>query len=255
MSIAEKLKLIAENVQKVYEAGKAAGGGSGDGWYDEFWDEYQRNPTTGELGGKTDYRYMFYGSGWTNTTFKPKYNMAPTNASSMFYSADIKGDFAELLESLGVELDLSNCSSHSAIFNSADLITRLPELDMSKGDFSYSFGGMRRLQKIDKLIINDLGNQSWASAFTNDYKLEDLIIEGVIGKNGFNVQWCPLNHDSIVSIINALSTSTSGLSITLNKSSVNNAFGINVDDDTTYPEGSEYYNLRHSKDNWTINYI
>jgi hypothetical protein len=40
----------------------------------------------------------------------------------------------------------------------------------------------------------------------------------------------------------------------LSKAAVNNAFGIDVDDASTYPEGSEYYNLRYSKSNWTFNY-
>ena len=36
MSIAEKLTTVAENVPKVYEAGKKAE-------YDAFWDKYQNN--------------------------------------------------------------------------------------------------------------------------------------------------------------------------------------------------------------------
>lgn len=63
-----------------------------------------------------------------------------------------------------------------------------------------------------------------------------------------------LSKESITSIVNALSQTTSGLTITFSKTAVNNAFGINVDDPTTYPEGSEYYILRNSKSNWTFNY-
>lgn len=63
-----------------------------------------------------------------------------------------------------------------------------------------------------------------------------------------------LSKESITSIVNALSQTTSGLTITVSKTAVNNAFNINVDDPTTYPEGSEYYTLRNSKSNWTFNY-
>ena len=31
--------------------------------------------------------------------------------------------------------------------------------------------------------------------------------------------------------------------------------GININDETTYPVGSEFYTLRHSKDNWTFSYV
>lgn len=246
MSIAEKLTTIAENVQKVYEAGKSAGG---DSYYDEFWDSVQSN------GNKIDYRHAFYGPSWTESTFKPKYNMTVTNASSMFYSAKIRGDFSQILKSLGVILDLSACSSHGSMFNSADRITHLGEISLKFGSFSWTFGGMTNLIQL-KLIVNESGNQSISHAFDSCGNLEDLEIVGKIGYNGLNLQWSTkLSKASITSVINALSETTSGLSITLSKEAVNNAFGIDVEDDTTYPEGSEYYTLRHSKDNWTINYI
>ena len=60
MSIAEKLTTIAENEQKVYEAGKKS-------QYDEFWDTYQTN------GQRTNYTYAFSGLGWTDNLYKPKY--------------------------------------------------------------------------------------------------------------------------------------------------------------------------------------
>ena len=41
--------------------------------------------------------------------------------------------------------------------------------------------------------------------FINCTALEDLVIEGVIGNNGFSVQWSTkLSHDSLMSIMNAL---------------------------------------------------
>ena len=46
-----------------------------------------------------------------------------------------------------------------------------------------------------------------------------------------------------------LAEGVTGASITLSKTAVNNAFEIDVDDTTTYPEGSEFYVLRNSKNN------
>lgn len=60
MALEDKLIEIAENEQKVYEAGK-------DAYYDFFWDEFQKNGTL------TFYGNAFSGYGWTDEIFKPKY--------------------------------------------------------------------------------------------------------------------------------------------------------------------------------------
>ena len=58
MSLAEKITAIAENVPKVYEAGKQAE-------YDRYWDIKQDN------GNKQFYSYAFYY--WENEIYNPKY--------------------------------------------------------------------------------------------------------------------------------------------------------------------------------------
>ena len=100
------------------------------------------------------------------------------------------------------------------------------------------------------------GGKQYDNIFAGASALEEITITGTIGQNGFSISPCvKLSKDSIKSVINALSTTTSGLTVTLSKTAVNNAFGIDVDDTTTWAEGTEYYELRHSKDNWTISYI
>jgi hypothetical protein len=73
--------------------------------------------------------------------------------------------------------------------------------------------------------------------------------------NDLDMSACPLSKDSIISVITSLSASASGKTLKLKKTAVNTAFGMDVDDESTYPEGSEYYELRHSKDNWTFSYV
>lgn len=73
MSIAEKLTTIAENEQKVYDAGKKA-------QYDEFWDDYQKN------GAKTNYTRAFEGALWTDKTFNPKYDIIASAFQACFHS-------------------------------------------------------------------------------------------------------------------------------------------------------------------------
>lgn len=60
MSIADKLKTIAENEQKVFDAGKQAE-------YDAFWDIFQQN------GNRTSYDRCFEGNYWSNENYNPKY--------------------------------------------------------------------------------------------------------------------------------------------------------------------------------------
>ena len=76
MNIADKLTTIAENEQKVFDAGKQAE-------YDRFWDDFQNK------GGATGCAYMFYGTGaWNMDLYKPKYRFYATySAASMFQGA------------------------------------------------------------------------------------------------------------------------------------------------------------------------
>ena len=76
MSIAEKLQIVAENEQKVYEAGKKT-------QYDEFWDAFQ------DYGNKTNYANAF-GGYWNEKTLRPKYDIVPTNMY-MFTHMDARG--------------------------------------------------------------------------------------------------------------------------------------------------------------------
>ena len=109
MTIAEKLTQIAENEQKVYDAGyakgKAEGGSSyeqgvADGKqaeYDAFWDKFQN------YGNRRNYYYAFAwqqvaNEGWASDAYNPKYPIiadateagSPTAAQSIFhYSSKI----------------------------------------------------------------------------------------------------------------------------------------------------------------------
>ena len=64
--------------------------------------------------------------------------------------------------------------------------------------------------RIRKLVVNENTTYT-ASAFAAATKLEELNFEGVIGQSGLDVSPCTnLPHDSLMSIINALQTKTSG---------------------------------------------
>lgn len=237
MSISEKLTTIAQNEQKVYDAGKKS-------QYDEFWDEYQQN------GKRTDYRYAFAGEGWNEKAYTPKY---PITLSGSGVAAYIFSNC--MLEKIG-NIDMSKVTGNVAnVIRQNSLLTEIGEIVLNNNvtqvtNFFYSNG---KLITIKKLKFGTLTKCD--TAFYGNESLTNIIIEGVIAGN-INFQHSPLlSKESLISIINALSKSTSSLTVTFSKDAVNSAFGIDIDDETTYPEGSEYYTLRNTKSNWTFNYI
>lgn len=206
MSIAEKLTTIAENEQKVYDAGKQAE-------YDAFWDAYQ------DYGKRTDSRYFCSYYNFTPETFKPKYPIYPS--SYMFDQCTME---ISLIEK-GVKFNPTPNASVSLgyAFRGSD-ITEIPTIDVSKGNpLSYAFYNMPNLTKIEKLIVGE--NTQFSNTFGLSKNLTEIRFEGVIAYNNFNVSACvALSHDSLISIINALkdySTDTSGTTYTVILGSVN----------------------------------
>lgn len=201
MSIAEKLTTIAENIQGVFDAGKQAE-------YDAFWDGYQKS------GDRLSYTLAFTGEGWRVNTFKPKYDMTNiSNANGMFRQSDIAEDLVAILQDLGVSIDFSHSTDVTCLFYISKF-TRVGEIScVSAGNLNCTFMAMFNLVTIDKLILKQDGSNDFTSTFDGNSKLENLTIEGTIGKNGFNVQWSPLlTHDSLMSIVNALQDKTADTS-------------------------------------------
>lgn len=238
MSIADKLTTVVENVPKVYEAGKNAE-------REVFWQSFTANGT------RKHYRYAFFNEGWNDNTFNPPDGLiAPNDARYMFENTRITNLYER-------QVDFSNATDLRQVFNGSTSIRYVECFDISSSNagLSSTFSGCINLETITIKTTSNKFNFS-TSMFTDCLNLTNLTLVGIITTNGFNVQWCEkLTKESIVSIFNALSKTTSGLSITLSKTAVNTAFGIDVDDETTYPEGSPYYQLRHLSDNWTVNYI
>ena len=91
MSIAEKLTAIAENEQKVFDAGKKAE-------YDVFWDELQ------EYGNKPDYQYTFIY--WNDKMYHPKYPIVLRGsrwiATGTYTRATIADTIVDIIATIGV---------------------------------------------------------------------------------------------------------------------------------------------------------
>jgi hypothetical protein len=214
--------------------------------YDRFWDAYQDN------GNRQMYEGAFSGYGWTKENFKPKYDIIPTQqATNIFKSSTglIGLDMVELFEELGIVFDISKSASLNGLIQMS-YASRWGVFDTrSAATLNYSFGeGYSYLKTIDKVILKDDGSQKFVNTFNYDNALENITFEGVIGQNGFNMQWSTkLSKASITSIINALSPDTSGLTVTLSRQAVISAFGSTTSD--------EWLNLIATKSNWTISLV
>lgn len=248
MTIAEKLTRAKSDYDEVYGAGyeKGKSEGGGDNYYDTFWDLYQNN------GNRTNYSGAFAGRGWTDETFKPKYDIVPTTTNKMFSATGIK-DLITALENANVKLDFSKVTSCSYLADDNAVIERIPTLDTtSLNSLSYFLYNCPNLTYIEKIILRNDGTQTLGAYTINVCpNLEEIRFEGVIGQSGLKIVSTKLSKASIESVINVLSATTSGLSITLSKTDVNNAFETaeGLADGST---SEEWLALIATRQNWTI---
>lgn len=188
-TIAEKLQVIAENEQRVFDAGKKSE-------YDAFWDRFQSNGT------KVWYDNAFSeaGNGYTcweyGVTYKPKYPIQPISAMNMY-------QITRLPYEAIAEVDFSKCTDFYGTFQYG-VITHLPSIDLRAATrTSNIFGYMNRLEIIDELKVAE--TTPFQNCFNSCTNLKEIRFTGTIGQNGLNFTSCTLlSHDSLMSIINAL---------------------------------------------------
>lgn len=195
MSVSEKFELIAD---KVYEEGQKSE-------YDRFWDNFQQS------GKRTNYYVAFYGEGWNNTNFKPKYQLNPTSLNNTFASSKISGDFRKLCE-----LDTSNCTTVASAFSGCSELTHLGVLDLLKITASTAIcGDCPKLEYVEKIILNTNGKYRMIH-FNNDIALKEIRFEGKMGGGDVSFANSPnLSYKSLESIKKALAEITTTFILTL----------------------------------------
>ena len=236
--VAEKLRAASENSTKMYAAGIEIGKKTE---WDTFWDTFQNN------GARTDYNNAFSesntGAMWqAGLTYKPKYPIAPKVATSMYYATRLPYEALK-------EVDFSQCTDFHQTFAYA-VTPHLGVIDASKATrITQAFAWSNRIETIDKLIVPEAA-PAMTTTFQDCTVLKNIVIEGTIASN-IDFKSCPLTKDSITSVINALSSTESGKTVTFNKAAVNTAFetseGAN-DGETS----AEWIALRGTKSNWTF---
>ena len=261
-ALAEKGHTIAENERGVYNAGHNAGREEG---YREGYDE---GFTNGEMTGKEDEHFVIWSAiqlngtrtnydngvlNWNLEGVRPFYDIRPTSCAYMFRGARGEPtDLAQVFDECGIVFDTSASTGFSWMFFTSN-VTHLSVIDTTSAKvLDCTFYGTTHLRKIDKLILKSDGSQTFTTPFYGASALEELTIEGTIGTAGFNTGYSTLlTKESITSVINALSTSTSGLTVTFSKTAVNKAFETSegANDGSA---SSEWAALIATKSNWNI---
>ena len=168
MTLAEKLTAVADNQQTVYDAGKNA---QTVEWWKYYQSEY-RGQTYQQP--RTNYWYAFAGPAWDDGNYAPVYPIIPTVNAQNIYS------YSNITDTK-VVIDLSG-----------DTITNCYNM------FSYA-GKLKtvRLLKVSEKV-------PMSNHFTECSALENLNMQGTIGKNAY-FHWCKnLTVASMKSVIGCL---------------------------------------------------
>lgn len=227
----------------------------------EFWNNIQ------QFGERTDYQ-NFGQVIWTKKNFKPTYDFRPANAYLLFsngsakYREQRKKDgmiiMKELEQEQGITFDFSNCTQFHDAFQNSPFI-ELNVIDLSKATYTGStfYGGAsggelsQLLRRIERLICSST-TPFTSSTFGYASQFTYIGFEGIIAQNGLDLHWSTiLDKESHIKLVNTLSSTTSGLSVTVSKTAVNKAFETSsgANDGST---SQEWLNLIATKSNWTI---
>lgn len=233
MDIAEKTLQLKQDFDDVYEAGKKS-------QYDEFWDDYQQN------GNRTNYTFAFSGAGWTKDNLNPKYKVVPLNnaqgGSQMFDRCNMNGSEPIDFSLIADKFDFSNIEYGYNLFYSAkieNIIADLSKATSLGGAFTNGWG----VYNTKNITIKVNENVPMTNTFTA--LIENLFfMEGSkIGKS-ITVNSKLLTKTSILSIVEHLTTTASGQTVTLSKTAKEKAF-----------TDSEWSTLIATKSNWTFSLV
>jgi hypothetical protein len=245
MTIADKILRAKDDYDTVYEAGYEKGKAEGGDGALEVWKAILVD------GERKDFSNAFANTRFSKDTMRLLYDIKPTTANNMFFFSAIKQtdmfSMTEVEKRDGKVFDFSNCTNFSGTFNSG-CFDELNVIDLSKATSTYQVfyngSSSAKIKRINRLIFSEDTVISWGM-FGYCYELEHVGFEGVISKSGLDMQWSTkLSKDSITSLVNALSPTTSNLTVTLSKQAVENAF---TDD--------EWGALESTKTNWTISLV
>ena len=243
-----KVSELSSAVNEVYEAGQQD---EKSEFWDSFWSNIKFYNTTHKMDMYSGYN--LFGSGWNIDNFKPIYpnemiyfsvasRMMQMFNRNPYYNAPYI-DLTEFCQ----RVDFSKVGNASYAFEDArakNITVDFSNATTMLAAFSCGNGGgfENVAVKVSEKCTNFSGIIQYDYYITNFKFTEDSVVAANITFN-YNRS---LNKDSITSIINALSPTASGKTVTFSKTAVQNAFG------TDYDSSTEWITFKNSKSNWTI---
>lgn len=200
MTIAEKLTLITENSKALSAQGYNQG-------VKDTWDEFTNDNTRGAYAqafAQSKYEYI-----------RPPYTLQPTavdTGNQTFAGAK----FLKKVEKQFFDFTNKKKGTYASVawywtFANCSALEEIEDIGLN-ADYSYTNTFIRCKALHTIAVLRPDSNTRWDNAFNECSALQNLTIDGVIGQNGFNVQWSPLTHASLMSIINALADKTTDTS-------------------------------------------
>ena len=185
--------------------------------YDFFWD--------GMLNYGNPANYINRFRRWTNTEiYQPNHNIVHSTSAATSAQDTFR-------EAFFTDLKVDNVFSDVSILN-------------------YFCYGCSSLVNARTMHVTE--KTSYSTPFGGCSKLEEIRFNGIIGKNGLSFKdSTKLSKTSIESVIEHLSSTTSGLTVTFSRTAVNKAFETSsgaADGSTS----TEWTTLVATKSNWTI---
>ena len=245
---ADTLDDVDEKIPEVHAAGVQSE-------YDRFWDAHQQN------GNRSEYLGGFCGAGWNKKTFNPKYAIKPKEGSAgtafMFMFFNCRATGSDMLDYANYKhlFDWSNLTNAVSMFEDAGFDNI--DIDMSNvttltNTFRCSYFVIGQTT-----ITIKVSDKATSFSHTFDYQkhLKNLtFVEGSVIAATISFAWSPLSKASIESVFAALSTTTSGLSITFSKEAVDKAFETSAGaaDGST---SEAWTTLIGTRPNWTISLV
>ena len=227
-----------------------------DSYYNVFWNAYQSS------GNRTTYYFAFAGVGWTATTFRPRYQITPKNSAKgifrNFNGTNSTTDLTKLVNFRELKpqkddtiplIDWKGATNLTEAFYNAKIydVGYIDATNCSTLDNTFVSDANTSLKGcIVKIELKVKSSTTYTNPIANQVELTDLIfVEGsVIGNSGWDLSGSPkLSKESLVSIVNALSSSVSNKSIKFSAESIANNFSQ-----------AEWEELRLGKSKWIFNY-
>ncbi len=220
---------------------------------DDFWDKFQ------DYGNRTSYNYGFSGAGWGKETFKPKYDITPSLANYMFCLSGMSRRPVKMVDvekECNVKFDFSKVTNFNYTFANC-LFSQINEIDLSRSNitsvtdmFYHGYYTTYYLETIDGLILAETTPVN-STMLGYCGALIHVGFKGVLGKSLNMKQSTKLDKETITALMSILSDNTTGTTLTLSKTAVQNAFETS-EGAADGNKAEEWTALVAAKSNWTI---